>query len=52
MDEHVKDQLENQLRVESPVIWEAYHKNLQRSAFEKVHYDPVTDDFVMRVVDK
>ena len=28
IDEHVKDRLENQLRVESHVTWEAYDKTL------------------------
>ena len=52
LDEHIKDLLENQLQVESVVTWEARDKTVPRSAYEKVHYDPVTDDLVMRVVDK
>ena len=52
IDEHVKERFENQPRIESPVTSEAYNKILPRSAYKKVHYDPVTDDLVMQVVDK
>ena len=49
---HVRERLQNQLRVNFPVTWEPYDKTLPRNAYEKVHYDPVSDDLVMRVVNK
>ena len=49
---HVKERLESQLRVESPVRWKAYDKKLPRSAYEMVHYDPARNGLVMRMVDK
>ena len=58
IDEDVMERLErlgNQLRVESPVTWKAYDKTLPRSgydSYEEVTYDHVTDDLVMRVVDR
>ena len=52
IDGHVKERLESQLQVESPVTWEPYDKSLPRSAYEKVHYDPVSDEIVMKVVGK
>ena len=52
IDGHVKERLEGQLRVDSPVTWEPYDKTLPGSAYEKVHYDPVSDEIVMKVVDK
>ena len=52
IDGHVKERLESQLRVDSPITWEPYDKNLPRSAYEKVHYDQVSDEIVMKVVDK
>ena len=41
IEEHVKEGLENQLQVESPVTWEAYDKTLLRSAYKMVHFDPM-----------
>ena len=52
IDGHVKERLESQLRVDFPVTREPYDKNLPRSAYEKVHYDLVSDELVMKVVDK
>ena len=54
IDGHVKKRLEGQLRFDSLVTWEPYDKTLPRNAYEKVHYDPVSDDIVimMRVFDK
>ena len=52
IDGHVKERLESQLRVDSPVTWEQYDKTLPRNAYKKVHQDPVFDDLVMRVVNK
>ena len=53
IDCRVKERLENQLRVDSPVTWEEYDKTLLINAYEtrKVHHDPVSD-LVMRVVNK
>ena len=52
VDKHIQDSLTNILKVSSSVTWEPYDKNLPASAYEKVHYDPVSDDQVMRVVGK
>ena len=52
IDGHVKERLEGQLRLDSQVTWEQYDKTLRRHAHEKVHYNPVSDYIVMRVVDK
>ena len=52
IDGHVKERLESQLRVDSPITWEPYDKNMPRSAYEKVHYDQVSDDIVIKLVDK
>ena len=49
IDGHVKERLESQLRVESQVTWEPYDKSLPRSAYEKVYYDPVSDDIAMKM---
>ena len=35
-----------------PLTWEPYDQTLPRNAYEKVHNDQVSDDIVMRVVDK
>ena len=52
IDGHVRERLESQLRVDSPLTWEPYDKNLPRRAYEKVHYDQVSDEIVRKVVDK
>ena len=49
IDGHVKERLEGQLRVDSPVTWESHDTTLPRSADEKVHYDPVSDDIAMKM---
>ena len=52
IDGHVEERLENLLRVDFPVTWEQYNKILPWNAYEKVQYDLVSDDLVMRVVNK
>ena len=52
IDGHIKKRLESQLRVDSLVTWRPYDKTLPRNAYEKVHYDAVSDDFVIRGVNK
>ena len=33
---HIKERLENHLRVNSPITWEPYDKTLPRHAYEKI----------------
>ena len=47
----MRGQLENILKVDSPITWEPYDRN-RRAFYEKVHHDPTSDDLVMRVTDK
>ena len=48
IDGHVKERLESQLQVDFPVTWEPHYKALPR----KVHYDLVSDELKMKVVEK
>ena len=52
IDKHIQDSLTNILKVSLSVTWEPHDKTLPASAYEKVPYDPITDDQVMRVVGK
>ena len=52
IDRHVEDELVNILKEEGAVNWEPYDKTLPHGSYKKVHYDPASDELVLKVKGK